>query len=154
LLTRPASTVPAPVVLVLDKTPFYAESGGQVGDSGTIRGDGFEFLVSDTKKENDFFLHIGSVTAGSVAINAPVRAEVDVDRRAAIRRAHSATHLLHHALHTHLGKHAQQAGSKVEPDRLRFDFSNSEGGRPQPAPADRGHRKRADPCGGGSVPPR
>ncbi len=116
----------SPVVLILDKTPFYGESGGQVGDTGIVRGKGFSFRVDDTKKENDFFLHVGHVTEGTVSVNAPVRAEVDTARREAIRRAHSATHLLHHALHTHLGKHAQQAGSKVEPDRLRFDFANPE----------------------------
>ncbi|WP_435016586.1 alanine--tRNA ligase [Tundrisphaera sp. TA3] len=116
----------APVVLVLDRTPFYGESGGQVGDLGTIRGDGFAFQVSDTKKDNDFTLHIGRVVEGTVAVGASCRAEVDSDRRDAIRRAHSATHVLHHALHQHLGHHAQQAGSKVEPDRLRFDFANPE----------------------------
>ena len=115
-----------PVILVLDRTPFYGESGGQVGDTGSIRGDGFVFRVMDTKKENDFTLHVGQVTEGTVSLNLPVRAEVDADRRDAIRRAHSATHVLHHALHIHLGKHAQQAGSKVEPDRLRFDFANPE----------------------------
>ena len=116
----------APVVLVLDRSPFYGESGGQVGDMGMIRGDGFVFRVDDTKRENDFILHVGHVTEGTVTVNASVRAEVDAARREAIRRAHSATHVLHHALHTHLGKHAQQAGSKVEPDRLRFDFANPE----------------------------
>ncbi len=115
-----------PVVLVLDRTPFYGESGGQVGDTGTIRGVGFVFAVSDTKKENDFTLHVGRVAQGTVAAGEAARAEVDADRRDAIRRAHSATHVLHHALHVHLGKHAQQAGSKVEPDRLRFDFANPE----------------------------
>ena len=115
-----------PVVLVLDRTPFYGESGGQVGDTGTIRGDQFVFQVTDTKKENDFVLHVGNVTEGIVTINATAHATVDADRREAIRRAHSATHVLHHALHIHLGKHAQQAGSKVEPDRLRFDFANPE----------------------------
>ncbi len=116
----------SPVVLVLDRTTFYGESGGQVGDTGTIRGEGFSFQVIDTRKENDFTLHIGRVAEGSLANGAEVRAEVDADRRDAIRRAHSATHVLHHALHSHLGKHAQQAGSKVEPDRLRFDFANPE----------------------------
>ncbi len=115
-----------PVVLVLDRTPFYGESGGQVGDVGKITGEGFVFEVADTKKDNDFTLHIGRVTEGNLPLNARVFAEVDVERREAIRRAHSATHVLHHALHIHLGKHAQQAGSKVEPDRLRFDFSNPE----------------------------
>jgi len=114
------------VVLVLDKTPFYGESGGQVGDVGEIRGDSFLFRVSDTKKDNDFTLHIGQVVEGTVALGATARARVDQERREAIRRAHSATHVLHHALHVHLGKHAQQAGSKVEPDRLRFDFANPE----------------------------
>jgi alanyl-tRNA synthetase len=116
----------SPVVLVLDRTPFYGESGGQVGDTGLIRGEGFSFRVDDTKRENDFTLHIGHVTEGTVSVNAAARAEVDAERREAIRRAHSATHVLHHALHTHLGEHAQQAGSKVEPDRLRFDFANPE----------------------------
>ncbi len=115
-----------PVVLVLDRTPFYGESGGQVGDTGTIRGDGFVFEVADTKKENDFTLHVGRMTRGTVAAGEVAWAEVDAERRDAIRRAHSATHVLHHALHLHLGKHAQQAGSKVEPDRLRFDFANPE----------------------------
>ena len=115
-----------PIALVLDRTPFYGESGGQVGDTGVIRGERFVFQVDDTKKDNDFTLHLGRVTEGSVAINDQVTATVSAERRAAIRRAHSATHVLHHALHQHLGKHAQQAGSKVEPDRLRFDFANPE----------------------------
>jgi alanyl-tRNA synthetase len=118
--------IPASIVLILDRTPFYGESGGQVGDTGTIRGEGFVFKVTDTKKENDFTLHVGKVIEGTVNLNATVKAEVDLERREAIRRAHSATHVLHHALHIHLGKHAQQAGSKVEPDRLRFDFANPE----------------------------
>ena len=121
-----ASAEGPPVALILDRTPFYGESGGQVGDTGTIRGDGFAFRVEDTKKENDFTLHIGRVVEGVVRLNAQASAEVDAGRREAIRRAHSATHVLHHALHLHLGKHAQQAGSKVEPDRLRFDFANPE----------------------------
>ncbi|MDG3002359.1 alanine--tRNA ligase [Paludisphaera mucosa] len=115
-----------PIALVLDQTPFYGESGGQVGDVGVVRGPGFTFQVEDTKKENDFFLHLGRVVEGRIAVGAEAVATVDADRRQAIRRAHSATHLLHNALHKHLGKHAQQAGSKVEPDRLRFDFSNPE----------------------------
>jgi alanyl-tRNA synthetase len=121
----PAST--PRIALVLDRTPFYGESGGQIGDRGTIRGAGFTFEVEDTQKDNDFMLHLGRLTAGDVSVGASVRAEVDAGRRQAIRRAHSATHLLHHALHKHLGKHAQQAGSKVEPDRLRFDFANPKG---------------------------
>jgi alanyl-tRNA synthetase len=121
---RPVSTTS--VVLILDRTPFYGESGGQVGDTGVIHGEGFTFQVLDTRKENDFTLHVGKVTEGTIALGAAVKAEVDLGRREAIRRAHSATHVLHHALHIHLGKHAQQAGSKVEPDRLRFDFANPE----------------------------
>ncbi len=116
----------APIVLILDRTPFYGESGGQVGDVGEITGEGFKFRVDDTKKDNDFTLHIGHVVEGSIALSAGVKATVDEGRRQAIRRAHSATHVLHHSLHIHLGKHAQQAGSKVEPDRLRFDFANPE----------------------------
>jgi alanyl-tRNA synthetase len=115
-----------PIGLILDRTPYYGESGGQIGDTGVIEGPGFSFRVEDTKKENDFTVHVGRVTSGTATLNAKVRARVDADRRHAIRRAHSATHVLHHALHHHLGKHAQQAGSKVEPDRLRFDFANPE----------------------------
>jgi alanyl-tRNA synthetase len=114
------------LALVLDQTPFYGESGGQVGDTGSIKGDGFSFEVQDTKKENEFILHVGRVLEGVVNLGAKVHAAVHADRRQAIRRAHTATHLLHHALHGILGKHAQQAGSKVEPDRLRFDFANPE----------------------------
>jgi alanyl-tRNA synthetase len=114
------------LVLILDRTPFYGEAGGQIGDTGTIKGDGFTFEVQDTKKENEFILHIGRMVEGTVTVNQAVHAAVGSDRRQAIRRAHTATHLLHHALHGTLGKHAQQAGSKVEPDRLRFDFANPE----------------------------
>ena len=114
----------ASLALVLDQTPFYGEAGGQVGDTGTIRGEHFAFRVLDTKKENEFVLHVGQMVEGRVTVQEKVLAEVDAPRRAAIRRAHTATHLLHHALRTVLGEHAQQAGSKVEPDRLRFDFAN------------------------------
>jgi alanyl-tRNA synthetase len=115
-----------PIALILDQTPFYAEAGGQVGDIGTIRGEGFVFQVDDTRRDHNFILHTGRLTEGAVVVGARATATVDSERRQAIRRAHSATHLLHHALHRHLGKHAQQAGSKVEPDRLRFDFANPE----------------------------
>jgi len=114
------------LILVLDRTPFYGEAGGQVGDTGTISNERFTFQVQDTKKENAFVLHVGHVVNGQVTVDDEVCAEVDASRRHAIRRAHTATHLLHHALRTLLGKHAQQAGSKVEPDRLRFDFANPE----------------------------
>src|SRR5262249_58412003 len=102
---------------VLDRTPFYGEAGGQVGDTGTIRGDRFTFQVLDTKKDHDFILHVGRVAEGRVTVQAKAQAEVDAARRDAIRRAPTATHLLHHALRNTLGQHAQQAGSKVEPDR-------------------------------------
>ena len=113
-----------PIVLVLDQTPFYGESGGQVGDSGEIQGDGFAFEVLDTQKEAGFHLHVGHLRAGVARQGASVTATVDAERRQAIRRAHSATHLLHHALQKHLGKHAVQQGSKVDRDWLRFDFTN------------------------------
>ena len=116
----------ASLALVLDRTPFYGESGGQVGDTGIIQNDRFTFRVTDTKKDNNFVIHIGQVAEGKVTVQDKVQATVDVSRRDAIRRAHSATHLLHHALRNILGKHAHQAGSKVEADRLRFDFANPE----------------------------
>src|SRR5262249_26994980 len=87
-----------PVALVLDRTRFYGEAGGQVGDTGTIRGDRFTFEVLDTKKDHDFILHIGQVAEGRVTVQQKVNAEVDAERRESIRRAHTATHLLHHAL--------------------------------------------------------
>jgi len=114
------------LALVLDRSPFYGEAGGQVGDTGVIKGDHFLFEVVDTRRDHDFILHHGRLVQGRIEVGDRALAEVDAPRRQAIRRAHSATHLLHHALHVVLGKHAQQAGSKVEPDRLRFDFSNPE----------------------------
>ncbi|MBL8828032.1 MAG: alanine--tRNA ligase [Planctomycetaceae bacterium] len=113
-----------PIKLVLDKTPFYGESGGQVGDVGTITGDGFTFDVIDTEKERGFHLHVGHLRSGTIKQNATCSAKVDTTRRQGIRRAHSATHILHYALQKHLGKHAQQQGSKVDNDWLRFDFTN------------------------------
>jgi alanyl-tRNA synthetase len=114
------------IAIVLDRTPFYGESGGQVGDSGELRAGDFVFAVSDTQKEGNFILHMGRITAGKVKVGDRVQAIVDASRRAGIRRAHTATHLLHYALHQTLGKHATQAGSKVDNDYLRFDFSHSE----------------------------
>ncbi len=130
----------ATIALVLDRTPFYGESGGQVGDTGVIgpmpaeQGDSlratqpvqFMCRVTDAKKEGNFILHVGQVVAGTVRVGDKVQAAVDVVRRAGIRRAHTATHLLHYALHQTLGRHATQAGSKVDDDYLRFDFSHSE----------------------------
>jgi alanyl-tRNA synthetase len=114
----------SPVRVVLDRTPFYGESGGQVGDTGKLIGDGFEFNVTDTQKDGGLIIHKGHLLKGMMREGAKVRAIVDTDRRAGIRRAHSATHILHYALHKTLGQHAQQQGSKVDEDWLRFDFTN------------------------------
>jgi alanyl-tRNA synthetase len=114
------------VRVVLDKTPFYGESGGQVGDKGLLRGKGFEFEVTDTQRAGDLVVHYGRLNSGKMKSGEPVEAIVDVSNRDAIRRAHSATHILHHALQKTLGSHAQQQGSKVDSDWLRFDFSNQE----------------------------
>jgi alanyl-tRNA synthetase len=112
------------VIVVLDRSPFYGESGGQVGDTGEIVGEGFRFQVSDTQKDGSLLLHHGHLTEGELRAGVAVTAQVDGRRRHAIRRAHSATHLLHHALQKNLGRHAQQQGSKVDDDWLRFDFTN------------------------------
>ena len=113
-----------PIVLVLNRTPFYGESGGQVGDTGEIVGEGFTFQVTDTQKDSDLILHHGHLTNGEIHAGAKVSARVDTTHRDAIRRAHSATHIMHHALQKTLGSHAQQQGSKVDDDWLRFDFTN------------------------------
>jgi alanyl-tRNA synthetase len=120
------------VQLVLDRSPFYAESGGQVGDMGVIAGDGFAFRVTDTQKDGDLIVHHGHLTRGTLRAGATVTARVDEHRRHAIRRAHSATHILHYALQKNLGKDAHQMGSKVDEDWLRFDFGN-----PAPIEADK-----------------
>lgn len=113
-------------MLILDNTPFYAEAGGQVGDTGVILSEGFQFEVDHTKKEGDTIYHLGKVTKGSVqeVLNKTVVAKVDMDRRNSIRRNHTATHLLHKALRETLGEHVNQSGSLVAPDRLRFDFTH------------------------------
>jgi alanyl-tRNA synthetase len=112
------------VRVVLDRTPFYGESGGQVGDKGKLVGDGFEFNVTDTQKDGGLTVHEGHLVRGVMREGAKVKAVVDVNRRSGIRRAHSATHILHYALQKNLGTHAQQQGSKVDEDWLRFDFTN------------------------------
>jgi alanyl-tRNA synthetase len=112
------------IVVVLDRTPFYGEGGGQVGDSGELVGADGKFDVTDTHREGGFMLHVGHLREGKLALGATVTARVDKHRRQAIRRAHSATHILHHCLQSHLGTHAQQQGSKVDADWLRFDFTN------------------------------
>jgi alanyl-tRNA synthetase len=114
----------APVTVVLDQTPFYGESGGQVGDTGELCWPGGRFEVSDTQREGGFVLHIGHLREGTLDLGGTVTARVDASRRAALRRAHSATHLLHAALQHFLGSHAVQQGSKVDADLLRFDFSH------------------------------
>jgi len=115
-----------PIRVVLDRTPFYAEAGGQVGDTGSLVGSDFEFQVTDTQRDGELIVHYGHLKRGIMSEGDKVRAVVDAERRAGIRRAHSATHILHHALQETLGSHAQQQGSKVEEDWLRFDFSNLE----------------------------
>ncbi len=112
--------------LVLDRTPFYAESGGQVGDSGVITVAGGRFVVTDTQKQGASFLHYGEVIEGRVVVGDVAQAEIDHERRAAIRLNHSATHLLHAALRQVLGGHVQQKGSRVSAEALRFDFSQPE----------------------------
>ncbi len=112
--------------VVLDHSPFYGESGGQVGDTGRIYNDDFEFTVSDTQKHAGLLVHLGHLTRGEMRESAVATAEVDLQRRNAIARAHSATHILHFALQKNIGGHAQQQGSKVDADWLRFDFTNQE----------------------------
>jgi len=112
-------------VLILDRTPFYAESGGQVGDTGTLSKEGKRFEVTDTRKfAGAFHGHVGSLAEGSLKIGDRLSGQIDSQRRADIVRHHSATHLLHSALRMVLGEHVQQKGSLVAPDRLRFDFSH------------------------------
>ena len=111
--------------IVLNQTPFYGESGGQVGDTGVMTADGVRFRVTDTQKHaGDLFVHIGTVEEGTLKVGIPLALEVDHSRRSAIRANHSATHLLHEALRQVLGDHVAQKGSLVAPDRLRFDFSH------------------------------
>ena len=111
--------------VVLNQTPFYGESGGQVGDTGVMMGEGVRFRVTDTqKKAGDVFVHTGMVEEGTLKTGAALQLDVDHARRTAIRANHSATHLLHEALRQVLGDHVAQKGSLVAPDRLRFDFSH------------------------------
>ena len=113
-----------PGAIVLNQTPFYAESGGQVGDTGVLTGEGgLKFRVTDTQKKlGDFFVHVGNVESGELKVGTALQLEVDHSRRASIRAHHSATHLIHEALRQVLGDHIAQRGSMVAPDRLRFDF--------------------------------
>ena len=112
-------------MVILNQTPFYGESGGQVGDTGQIIAGDFKFEVIDVQKKlGDLFVHYGKVTKGSIKINQNVEMKIDVERRENIRAYHSATHLLHESLRRVLGTHVTQKGSLVEADRLRFDFSH------------------------------
>lgn len=112
-------------IVVLDKTPFYAEMGGQVADHGILTAGDMSYAVTDVQKnKGGKYMHYGKVMGGSLKLGDMVTASIDMDRRRAIMRAHSATHLLHKALRSVLGDHVEQAGSLVEPDRVRFDFTH------------------------------
>ncbi|HCT5397744.1 TPA: alanine--tRNA ligase [Escherichia coli] len=118
-------------VVVLDQTPFYAESGGQVGDKGELKGANFSFAVEDTQKYGQAIGHIGKLAAGSLKVGDAVQADVDEARRARIRLNHSATHLMHAALRQVLGTHVSQKGSLVNDKVLRFNFSHNEAMKPE-----------------------
>ena len=113
-------------IVILKQTPFYAESGGQVGDTGLLRNESASFAVMDTQKQAKAFIHIGSVSKGKLSVGDSLTAEIDAERRDATIRNHSATHLMHAALREILGEHVQQKGSLVNDQRLRFDFSHNE----------------------------
>ncbi|MDH3342517.1 MAG: alanine--tRNA ligase [Gammaproteobacteria bacterium] len=113
-------------IIVLDRSPFYAESGGQVGDLGVLATDSASFAVHDTQKQGKSFLHMGVVESGSLSVDDTVQATIDKGRREAVARNHSATHLMHAALREVLGDHVQQKGSLCDAERLRFDFSHFE----------------------------
>jgi alanyl-tRNA synthetase len=113
------------IIVITNQTPFYGESGGQIGDVGTITSGDATMTVSDTqKKAGDLWVHIGKLEGGAIAVGDTAHLKIDTERRGRIRRAHSATHLLHAALRRHLGNHVTQKGSLVAPDRLRFDISH------------------------------
>lgn len=118
-------------VVILDQTPFYAESGGQVGDKGELKGAGFSFAVNDTQKYGQAIGHIGKLTHGALKVGAALEADVDRARRQRIRLNHSATHLMHAALRQVLGTHVAQKGSLVNDKALRFDFSHFEAMKPE-----------------------
>ncbi|WP_274873244.1 alanine--tRNA ligase-related protein, partial [Serratia marcescens] len=118
-------------VVVLDETPFYGESGGQVGDKGVLKAAGAEFVVNDTQKYGQAIGHQGKLAQGSLKLNDRVDAQIDAERRNSIRLNHSATHLLHAALRQTLGDHVAQKGSLVNDKYLRFDFSHFEAMKPE-----------------------
>ncbi len=111
-------------IVILDQTPFYAESGGQVGDIGILSGDGFRFQVLDTQKQHDVYLHVGNLVSGQLSSGNQVTAKIDETFRRAVMFNHSATHLMHEALRQVLGDHVLQKGSLVDSEKLRFDFSH------------------------------
>jgi len=117
--------------VVLDRTPFYAEAGGQMGDAGVLEGAGARFIVTDTQKRGVAHSHIGKVASGRIALGGSLSAHVNGERRRATALNHTATHLLHAALREVLGSHVQQKGSLVAPDRLRFDFSHFQALKPE-----------------------
>ena len=130
--TRDTVAAPADVIVVLDQTPFYAEMGGQVADRGTLTAEGVSFTVENVQKnKGGKYLHEGKLEQGTLSVGDTLLAQIDVERRTAVRRAHSATHLLDAALKKVLGDHVHQAGSLVEPDRLRFDFTHFEAITPE-----------------------
>ena len=112
------------VIVILDRTPFYGEGGGQVGDTGTIVCDGREIAVNDTKKNSGIYMHFCTLDGTPISVGDTVSAKIDINRRDAIRRNHSACHLLQAALRRVLGNHVEQAGSYVDADRVRFDFKH------------------------------
>ncbi|MBZ0332898.1 alanine--tRNA ligase [Marinobacter sp. AL4B] len=118
-------------VVVLERTPFYAESGGQVGDTGLLTWNGGRFEVADTRKDGDNHLHVGKLVEGELSSGQEVDVCIDHERRERTKRNHSATHLLHAALRKVLGEHVNQKGSLVDPDKLRFDFSHFEAVTPE-----------------------
>ena len=119
-------TINQPARVILAQTPFYAESGGQVGDKGILLGSNIIFEVADTKKMGKAHVHLGKLTAGTLQVGDQLQAKIDFTARQATARNHSATHLLHAALRQILGEHVKQKGSLVEPERLRFDFAHFE----------------------------
>ena len=112
------------VEIILESTPFYGESGGQVGDEGVLISDNARIRVTNTRKTGDLIVHICKVEIGSLNVGDELEAQVDFERRKSIQANHTATHLLHSALREILGDHVKQAGSLVSPERLRFDFSH------------------------------
>ena len=122
------------VKVILNRTPFYAEAGGQIGDTGHLIASGVKVRVTDTRKANDIYIHSGVIEQGSIKAGDKVQAIIDEPRRQAIRRNHTATHLLQAALREVLGAHVKQQGSLVEADRFRFDFTHPKGLKPQEVP--------------------